>query len=435
MPDGPLRLCIVSTFYPPYNFGGDGIYAHRLANGLAREGHRVTVLHSPTAYEMLAGGAPADPYDDLPEVRVQPVRTPLGALGLLYVHQVGRPGPQASELRRWLERESYDVIHYNNVSLLGGPGVFRLGHAPLKLCTLIDHWLVCPMHALWKLGREVCSRPTCLRCTVAGNRPPQLWRSAGLRDRATRHIDAFLGPSLFTIRMHHERGLRGTMVQLPLLHRESDSTPIGTRGPDRARPYFLFVGRLERMKGVQVLLPVFRELAGVDLLIAGTGPFEAELRARASGVRNVEFLGRCDQSRLRELYRHAIATIVPSLCYETFGLIVAESFAQSTPVVLHAQSSLEEIIDRHGGGLMYRTASELRDALERLRLEHGLRDRLGREGRRAYEQEFAEEPFLRHYVELVRELLVRKAAGETRTSSSTAGTSIAGRPAFFFGDR
>ena len=49
-----LRFCVVTTFYPPYNFGGDGIYAHRLANALARRGHRVSVIHSPSAYELLA---------------------------------------------------------------------------------------------------------------------------------------------------------------------------------------------------------------------------------------------------------------------------------------------------------------------------------------------------------------------------------------------
>jgi hypothetical protein len=87
-----LRFCLVSTFYPPYNFGGDGIYAYRLANGLAQLGHQVTVLHSPTAYEMLAGGNPSDSYDDHENVTVHPVRTPLGKLGLLAVQQLGRPG-------------------------------------------------------------------------------------------------------------------------------------------------------------------------------------------------------------------------------------------------------------------------------------------------------------------------------------------------------
>ena len=114
---------------------------------------------------------------------------------------------------------SYDVIHYNNVSLLGGPHVFRYGQG-LKLCTLIEHWLVCPMHVLWKFDREVCTKPTCFRCQLAGRRPPQLWRHTGLMRRAARHIDAFLGPSVFTIRMHQERGLRGAMIQLPLFYPE-----------------------------------------------------------------------------------------------------------------------------------------------------------------------------------------------------------------------
>ena len=219
LPATVLRFCIATTFYPPYDSGGDGIYAHRLANGLARLGHQVTVVHSPTAYEMLAGGPPVQTYNDHPNVTLRPVRTSLGKLGLLAVQQTGRPVFQTAALRRWIEHGSYDVIHYNNVSLLGGPQVFRYGHA-LKLCTLIEHWLVCPMHVLWKMDREVCRTPSCLRCQLAGGRPPQLWRYGELMRRATQHIDTFVGPSLFTIRMHQERGLRGMMVQLPLFHPE-----------------------------------------------------------------------------------------------------------------------------------------------------------------------------------------------------------------------
>lgn len=424
-----MRFCLVSTFYPPYNFGGDGIYAHRLANGLARLGHSVTVLHSPTAYEMLAGGAPDQAYDDHENVTVRPIRTPLGKLGLLAVQQTGRPCFQGAALRRWLDGETYDVIHYNNVSLLGGPHAFRLGRG-LKLCTLIEHWLVCPMHVLWKLDREVCVKPSCLRCTVQGRRPPQWWRYTGLMRRATRHIDAFIGPSLFTMRMHRERGIRGTMVQLPLFHPEPAHEPGGTEAVNGGRPYFLYVGRLEKIKGVQTILPVFRERSEVDLVIAGSGAYEGELRSLAEGAGNVRFLGRVDHRQLQSLYRSAIATIVPSLCYETFGVIVAESYSASTPVIVRAQSSLEELVRTHGGGLMYHTSAELRSAIERLRGDGAYCERLGREGRAAYESEFAEAPFLEHYLGVVRNLL----AGASRapgTARSEAGdvTQLYGRPA------
>jgi glycosyltransferase involved in cell wall biosynthesis len=426
----PLRFCIVTTFYPPYNFGGDGIYAHRLANGLARLGHRVTVVHSPSAYETLAGGPPAHAYADHPNVSVHGLRTPLGKWGLLAVHQTGKPVLQAAALRRLLDRGTHDVIHYNNVSLLGGPEVFRYGRG-LKLCTLIDHWLVCPMHVLWKFDREVCTTPTCARCTLAGGRPPQYWRWTGLMRRATRHIDAFLGPSIFTIRMHQERGIRGTMIQLPLFHPEPPP-PRDASVVNDGRPYFLFTGRLEKIKGVQVIIPVFRACPDVDLLIAGSGDFEPALRAMAGGAPNIRFLGRVDHDRLQLLYRGALATVVPSLCYETFGLVVAESFSASTPVIVHAQSSLAEIVSTHGGGLMFRTIEELRAAIDQLRASSQLRARLGREGRAAYDAEFAEGSFLAHYLTLVHDLLAKKRAGEPVSAAAAAAGPqlLAGRPAF-----
>ncbi len=36
MTDRPLRFCMITTFYPPYSFGGDAVYVHRLSNELAR---------------------------------------------------------------------------------------------------------------------------------------------------------------------------------------------------------------------------------------------------------------------------------------------------------------------------------------------------------------------------------------------------------------
>jgi glycosyltransferase involved in cell wall biosynthesis len=432
-----LRFCLVSTFYPPYNFGGDGIYAHRLANGLARLGHKVTVLHSPTAYEMLTGTKPSGSYDDHANVTVRPIRTPLGKLGLLAVQQTGRPGLQASALRRWLDRGSFDVIHYNNVSLLGGPHVFRYGSG-LKLCTLIEHWLVCPMHVLWKYDREVCTKPSCFLCTIHGRRPPQLWRYTGLMRRATRSIDAFIGPSQFTMRMHRERGLRGTMIQLPLFHSEPDLGPEPTPSVSDGngdRPYFLFVGRLERIKGLQTIIPTFRKLPDVDLVVAGSGTYEKQLKLTAEGAPNIRFVGRADARQLKHLYGKAIATIVPSLCYETFGIIVAESFAARTPVIVRDHSSLREFVDNYGGGFTFSTEDELRSAIDRLRNDRELRDGLGQQGRAAYDAEFGEEPFLKHYVRVVRALLNKKQAGESFTHSDGGDAPmLSGRQVPFFPD-
>jgi len=285
------------------------------------------------------------------------------------------------------------------------------------------------MHVLWKFDREVCTKPTCYRCTVAGRRPPQLWRSTGLMRAATRHIDAFLGPSEFTIRMHQERGLRGPMIQLPLFHPQPPTAAEDAGLPDAGQRYFLFSGRLEKIKGVQVIIPVFRALPEVDLLIAGSGEFEAQLRALAAGAPNIKFLGRVDHARLQALYRGAVATMVPSLCYETFGLIVVESFSAATPVIVNAQGALAELVDASGGGLMYQNAGELRAAVESLRDDPALRQRLGRLGRKTYEEEFAEGAFLTRYLDVVRTLLAHKRSGRPMTALLDQG-SVVGRPTF-----
>ncbi len=52
VPDKPLRFCMVTTFYPPYHFGGDGVFVYRLTQALAERGHSVDVIHSVDAYRL-----------------------------------------------------------------------------------------------------------------------------------------------------------------------------------------------------------------------------------------------------------------------------------------------------------------------------------------------------------------------------------------------
>ena len=55
-----LSFCHLTTFYPPHNFGGDGIGVQRLARALVRRGHRVTVVHDTDAYHSLHPAPPPE---------------------------------------------------------------------------------------------------------------------------------------------------------------------------------------------------------------------------------------------------------------------------------------------------------------------------------------------------------------------------------------
>ena len=89
------------------------------------------------------------------------------------------------------------------------------------------------------------------------------------------------------------------------------------------------------MKGFQRLIPLMRYLPEVDLRIAGTGPYEAELRALAADLPNVQFEGCWAGRRWPGCSAGRRAVVVPSLFPETFGYVVLEAFAVGRPVVVH----------------------------------------------------------------------------------------------------
>jgi glycosyltransferase involved in cell wall biosynthesis len=168
------------------------------------------------------------------------------------------------------------------------------------------------------------------------------------------------------------------------------------------RPYIAAAGRLVKMKGFQRLIPLMRYLPEVDLCLAGTGPFEGELRALAGNLPNVRFEGLLGGPALARLFRNARAVVVPSLFPETFGYVVLESFAVGTPVIVHeGGGALYETGFLSGGGLAYRTDTELLTAMRRMVHDHRLHDDLAARGFAVRMGEWSETEHLERYFALI----------------------------------
>lgn len=405
-PEGrPLRIAMVTTFYPPYSFGGDGFYVQRLSRALARRGHAVEILTDPEAYEFLSGRKGLEPQEEPEGVKVHFLRSGLGRLSCLATQQLGYPVFNRRRIERILG-DRFDVIHFHNVSLLGGPGVLGCGRA-LKLYTTHEHWLVCQSHILWRHNREICDRRECIRCALAHGRPPQAWRATKLLERQCRHIDAFIALSQSCAENHRRFGFR-----VPMRVMDSflpDETPAEQKdvGAASGRPYFLFVGRLSRIKGLQDVIPLFDENSPADLLVAGDGEDGDALRRSAQGRSTVRFLGRQSPEALASLYRGAAAVIVPSRCYEVAPLVVLEAFRAGTPVIARELGPLPELVQR-GGGMLFTDSDSLRRCMTRTLREPGLREAMGRAAMRAFHQSWREDVAIRQYLDLIHELFEQR---------------------------
>ncbi len=405
------RFCFLTTFYPPWNFGGDGLNVQRLAHALARRGHEVTVVHDADAYDILRR-AP-DSRDlaavEPPGVRVVTLRSRLPLASTLLTQQLGRPVVNATRLRRLIADGRFDVVNFHNVSLIGGPGLLAFGAASIRLYLAHEHWLVCPTHVLWRHNRELCDARECVRCQLHYHRPPQLWRHTHLLERHLDEVDVFLAMSEFSRDKHREFGFNREMQVLPPF--VPDPEPLSDTGDERPhdRPYFFFAGRLERIKGLDDVIPLFRDYAAADLLIAGDGEHAAPLRALAGGNPRVRFLGHVPPDRLDAYYRHAIAGIAPSVCFETFGNTLVEAFLRGTPVIARRLGPFPEIVERSSGGELFDTVAGLRAAMQGLQEDRPRRDRMGRAGFEACRAFWSESAVLPQYLGIVERAIEARA--------------------------
>jgi glycosyltransferase involved in cell wall biosynthesis len=118
--------------------------------------------------------------------------------------------------------------------------------------------------------------------------------------------------------------------------------------------YVLFVGRLSREKGVEVLLRAWETLGTrVPLRISGEGPLADHVRQRQVALPGVEYLGYESRSEVTKLMQQARALIFPSLWYEGLPRTILESFAVGTPVIASRLGSMESIVEPMQSGLHF----------------------------------------------------------------------------------
>jgi glycosyltransferase involved in cell wall biosynthesis len=407
-----VRFCMITTFYGAHSFGGDAVFVDRLVRALARRGHEVEVVHCADAFEAVRGNEPLRPFEPPAGVVVHELDSRFGVLSPLWTHQTGRLGPKARPSRRVLEQGRFDVIHFHNVSLAGGPQLLALGSGSdaVRLMSAHEYWLVCPMHVLWKYDRAPCVKPNCVACSLRGRRPPQLWRYTPVLDKALRHVDAVVCPSRFSVDVHERLGVDSHLVHIPYFLPDDWAALAEEIRPaaPRARPYLAAAGRLVALKGFQELIPLMSRLPELDLRIAGVGREEPALRRLADGLPNVRFEGLLESRGVAALFRDARAVVAPSLSWETFCYVALESFAVGTPVIARNRGALPELIGESRGGLVFDSDSELLDAVRRLGADDRLRSELGERAQAAVARLWSEEGHVERYLGLVDEVARRR---------------------------
>lgn len=135
------------------------------------------------------------------------------------------------------------------------------------------------------------------------------------------------------------------------------------------KQYYAFVGRVEEIKGIRLLVKAF-EKSGKFLVVVGDGDDSKKINGylHRKKISNIIMLGRQERDTVNVIMAHAKAVIVPSLWYETFGMVVIEAYACRTPVIAADFGNVGDLIEDGRTGFQYRQGSPdaLNLAMERM---------------------------------------------------------------------
>jgi len=257
-----------------------------------------------------------------------------------------------------------DILHVHNTFPLISPSIFWSGqtgsHSPAVVQTLHNFRLVC-IEPLLMRGGEVCEQCVgkvpwrgvvhrCYRQSLAQSLVAagalQLHRGLGTyRSRVHR----FIALTDFAKEKFVSAGFEARKVIVKPNFVAPDPGPA-YRGP---RSRGIFVGRLSREKGLEVLAGAVASSKLPPVDVVGAGPDQDRLQLHPT----LRLLGWKPPEAVRDLIRHASYLVIPSICYEGLPRALLEAYALGVPVIASRLGPLRELVKDGDTGLLFEPGS------------------------------------------------------------------------------
>jgi glycosyltransferase involved in cell wall biosynthesis len=294
--------------------------------------------------------------------------------------------------REQLDRLKPDVVHVHDLYPLISPWVLpecRKRGIPAVM-SVYDYRLTCPVHSHHHEGK-LCTKCIggrehhCVLQNCRGSMAESL--AFGLRNAVARqfglfskNIDLYITPTRFTADWLVDKleVPPSCVTSVPCVIEMPDSTVDPSQGG-----YVAFAGRFVPEKGVEVALAAARK-AGLPLWLAG----DADDHPAVQPGDNVKFVRTRSRQELADFYRGARIFVMPSIWFETFGIVVGEAMSHGVPVLASHIGALAETTVDGVTGLLFETgnvdelAAKMRqlwdDPVQCRRLGQGAREHIER---------------------------------------------------------
>lgn len=381
-----MRITVVSAHYPPNFVSGGTLEPQRLAQGLQRRGHEVSVYAG-----WLGEREPLESWTDYDEAGI-PIKWIVTTPWVDWSNRRNFDNPDVTtDFRLFLEEVRPDLVHVHSVQSLGAGVVEACAEVDIPVVvTMHDFWWICGRQFLADRAMRPCTPVvSCGMCHCQVNRDWLDERRSYLQ--TTLHkATQILAVSESSAVVLKANGVGIDRCGPPLLVDENGLPPlpaIGSRRLQGDRVVFVYAGGSEPMKGVHVLMDAAAALAGQDtweLRAYGSEVYVKEHKLSLPG--NIIVMPPFRPEQADEVFGTADILVLPSIMRETFSLVTREALARGIPVITSDSFGPEEVVKDGVNGLIVPAgdpaalATAMRSVLEnpklRVALAEGARHRV-----------------------------------------------------------
>lgn len=263
------------------------------------------------------------------------------------------------EIKKIIKSSKIDVVHVHNTLNLISPAVYYAA----KTCnipvvqTVHNFRLVCPGATFYRNG-HICE--DCLNSGLTCSIKHNCYRNSKIQTMAcvlTTVIHRFLGIykkiNYICLTEFTKEKIR-PVVDSKRVYVKPNFV-YDQKGENQAEDYYIFVGRVEEIKGVDVLVDAFRRMPDKKLKIVGHGDLDEYIteRLEKENIHNIELLGFKSHEEVNALLKHAKALIMCSQWYETFGMVIAEAYSNGVPVIVGRIGNIKDLVDESVTGELF----------------------------------------------------------------------------------
>lgn len=402
-----MKIALFSFLYEPELGGGAAVVVNQLARLLVQRSHSVVVI---TTWK--GDYVKTDHIDGIKIIRIPPLNlywvgekdSQVGAKKIIW-QLVDVWNPLVYRLaRRILLSEEPDLVHSHKLRGLS-PSIWSAAtSAGIKkiIHTCHDYELPSPEGYFMGWAGKLAQEQNLVM------RPYQT-----LRKYFSRQVQVATAPSRFVLDIHQRIGFfpLARKIVIPNTHGFAASAlqkkVLEVPNPnkkDLARR-FLYLGRLDKAKGVDLLCEAFLRVATGKqdflLRIAGWGPLDESLREKYKDHNNIVFTGPVFGEQKDELIRDSNVLVAPSVSPEPFGIVIAEAYSHGLPVITSRAGAFPEIVRDGETGFMVDTGSvdALHSILAKVSEEPHLITAMA-EASIAEAQKYTTEKFIGYYLDI-----------------------------------